>query len=74
MERNCGVVSALCSLHLVVLAVVAGRKEVENRTVNVRTRDNTVHGEYSLDEVIERCRELVENRGLNSDTVWKTRC
>lgn len=33
---------------------VVGEKEVENNTVNVRTRDNKVHGEHTLEHVISR--------------------
>lgn len=33
---------------------VVGEKEVENGTVNVRTRDNKVHGEHSISAVIEK--------------------
>ena len=33
---------------------VVGEKELANNTVNVRTRDNKVHGEHSVDHVIDR--------------------
>ena len=33
---------------------VVGEKELANQTVNVRTRDNQVHGEHSVAHVIER--------------------
>ncbi|XP_025077144.1 threonine--tRNA ligase, cytoplasmic-like isoform X1 [Pomacea canaliculata] len=33
---------------------VVGEKELANDTVNVRTRDNKVHGEQSIEHVIER--------------------
>ena len=32
--------------------LVVGEKEMENRTVNVRTRDNKVHGEKALMDVV----------------------
>ena len=34
-------------------AVVVGDKEVKNNTVNIRTRDNVVHGEKVVDKFIE---------------------
>jgi threonyl-tRNA synthetase len=34
--------------------LVVGDKEMENKTVNIRTRDNVVHGESSLEEFISR--------------------
>ena len=34
--------------------LVVGEKEASNGTVNVRTRDNKVHGEHSIEKVIER--------------------
>ena len=40
--------------HLICLFAVVGEKELTNNTVNVRTRDNAVHGEHSVDHVIER--------------------
>ena len=33
---------------------VVGEKEVANNTLNVRTRDNKVHGEHSITHVIDR--------------------
>ena len=33
---------------------MVGEKELANETVNVRTRDNKVHGEHSVAHVIER--------------------
>lgn len=42
--------------HLSAISVitVVGEKELANDTVNVRTRDNKVHGEQSIEHVIER--------------------
>ncbi|MFT4311966.1 MAG: threonine--tRNA ligase [Candidatus Woesearchaeota archaeon] len=37
--------------------VVIGDSEVENKTVNIRTRDNVVHGEKTVDEF---CQSLVQ--------------
>merc|ERR1712088_1301324 len=46
---------------------VVGEKERENGTVNIRTRDNKVHGEKSIDQVKELFKELSEKRILNSE-------
>merc|ERR1712083_10978 len=46
---------------------VVGEKEQSNRTVNVRTRDNKVHGEFSLDAVLEKFREMDSERILKSE-------
>ena len=42
------------------LIPVVGEKEVSNDTVNVRTRDNVVHGEVTLQRLLERFEELRE--------------
>lgn len=46
---------------------VVGEKEVENRTVNVRTRDNKVHGEHSITAVIERFRHFKDVKILDAE-------
>jgi len=38
--------------------LVVGEKEAEQRTVNVRTRDNVVHGEKAVDLVIQEFKQL----------------
>lgn len=47
--------------------LVVGEKEQTNETVNVRTRDNLVHGERSITEVIQRFTELNEKRIIQSE-------
>ena len=47
--------------------LVVGEKEMTSETVNVRTRDNKVHGEKSVTAVIERFRELIETRSRTSE-------
>lgn len=47
--------------------MVVGEKEQENGTVNVRTRDNKVHGEFSIADVVERFRKLKESKTNNSE-------
>merc|ERR1712165_217651 len=44
-----------------------GEKERSNETVNVRTRDNKVHGEFTLSAVLSKFKELSEERILNSE-------
>merc|ERR1739836_50146 len=46
---------------------VVGEKERSNETVNVRTRDNKVHGVFTLSAVKELFKELSEKRILNSE-------
>merc|ERR1712228_370604 len=46
---------------------VVGEKEKENQTVNVRTRDNKVHGEFSIDDVLKRFQKLASERILKSE-------
>ncbi|CAD5117678.1 DgyrCDS6428 [Dimorphilus gyrociliatus] len=47
--------------------LVVGQKEKDNNTVNVRTRDNKVHGERSIEEVIERFKEFKKTRILDAE-------
>lgn len=42
--------------------LVIGEKEQQCNSVNVRTRDNKVHGEVSVDEVIRRFQKLEESK------------
>ena len=44
---------------------VVGEKEQANGTVNVRTRDNKVHGERSVDQIKKIFGQLSEKRVLN---------
>jgi threonyl-tRNA synthetase len=44
-----------------------GDKEQSNGTVNVRTRDNIVHGERSVEQVIEMFNTLSKERILKSE-------
>jgi len=43
-----------------------GDKEVENKTINLRTRDNLVHGELNLDEFIQKIEIERNTRSLQS--------
>ena len=46
---------------------MVGEKEKENQTVNVRTRDNKVHGELSIDDLLAKFRKLAKERTLKSE-------
>lgn len=46
---------------------VVGEKEETSKTVNVRTRDNKVHGEKSIDQVLEKFSYLAKERIRNSE-------
>lgn len=50
---------------------VVGEKEKSNDTVNVRTRDNKVHGEKSVEGVIAKFKELADSRVLKSEENWE---
>ncbi|XP_055331409.1 threonine--tRNA ligase 1, cytoplasmic-like [Paramacrobiotus metropolitanus] len=47
--------------------LVVGEKEQENGTVNVRTRDNVVHGEFKIEDVVERFKKLKESKTSKAD-------
>lgn len=46
---------------------VVGEKEENSNTVNVRTRDNKVHGEKTVDEVLEKFAYLSKERIKESE-------
>lgn len=43
-----------------------GDKEVENNSLNLRTRDNVVHGEQKLEEFLDALKEERDSRSLKS--------
>lgn len=47
--------------------LVVGEKERSANTVNVRTRDNVVHGEVSVNTLIEKLRHFQDNYVKNED-------
>lgn len=47
--------------------LVVGEKEKINNAVNVRTRDNKIHGEISIASVIEKLKNLKKSRTLNAE-------
>jgi threonyl-tRNA synthetase len=46
--------------------LTVGDKEVEHKTLNLRTRDNIVHGELELKPFLEKITEERDNRSLES--------
>ncbi|XP_070759953.1 threonine--tRNA ligase 1, cytoplasmic isoform X2 [Enoplosus armatus] len=47
--------------------LVVGEKEKTSNTVNVRTRDNKVHGERTVEECIERLKQLKTTKSQNAE-------
>jgi len=50
-----------------VLLIVVGEKELQNGTVNVRTRDNKVHGEHSISHVLDRFKYFSDAKILDAE-------
>lgn len=46
---------------------MVGDKEKTANTVNIRTRDNIVHGEFSIEETIQRLEKLKISKTNNSE-------
>ncbi|XP_068847375.1 threonine--tRNA ligase 2, cytoplasmic [Capricornis sumatraensis] len=46
---------------------VVGEKEETNHAVNVRTRDNKIHGEISVISTIDKLKNLKQSRTLNAE-------
>lgn len=51
--------------------MVVGEKEQTNGSVNIRTRENVVLGEFTIDHVIERFNYLAKERVLKSEESFK---
>lgn len=47
--------------------LVVGEKEKNNRTVNVRTRNNKVHGEIGMGDLVDKLKRLRDDRVLGED-------
>lgn len=52
-----------------VIFPVVGEKEKAAGTVNVRTRDNIVHGEMTLQQLLDHFSNLAKTRSLAEDTL-----
>ena len=51
--------------------LTVGDKEVENKTITLRTRDNVVHGEIELDDFISTIEKENGQRSLTSSSMQK---
>lgn len=47
---------------------MVGEREKSSGTVNVRTRDNKVHGEMSVQGLIDHLNTLVKEKTLSEDS------
>lgn len=56
----------LAQLEQVNYILTVGDKEVENNNISLRTRDNVVHGEINPEEFVEKIKQELLNRDLNS--------
>jgi threonyl-tRNA synthetase len=52
---------------LMLYVSVVGEKEVANQTANVRTRDNKVHGEHSIDAILQRFQQFKDSKTQNTE-------
>ncbi len=50
--------------------LVVGDREITNKSVNVRTRDNKIHGECSLTDLIDKFKRFKESKILNAEEVF----
>jgi len=50
--------------------LVVGQQEEDNNTVNVRSRDNERHGEFTVENFIARAQELIRERHQNAEKVF----
>lgn len=50
---------------IVNFVTVVGERERNAGTVNIRTRDNVVHGEMAVEELIEKLKVLKETKDLS---------
>ncbi|MFS8564292.1 MAG: hypothetical protein LVR00_08325 [Rhabdochlamydiaceae bacterium] len=46
--------------------LTVGDKEMENKTINLRTRDNVVHGEMQLEHFLTSLKQELEEKSLSS--------
>lgn len=54
--------------------LTVGDKEMENRTINLRTRDNVVHGELDLNKFLETLEKEYQDKALNSYFAHEKTC
>lgn len=58
---------SLSLTELCVFVSVVGEKEKASGTVNIRTRDNKVHGERTVGETVERLQQLKQLRSKQAE-------
>ena len=51
---------------------MVGEKEAANGTVNMRTRDNVVHGEVSVDKLLAHFQRLKDEKDMSETTEIKS--
>ncbi|CAL1546784.1 unnamed protein product [Lymnaea stagnalis] len=49
---------------------VVGEKEVANKTANVRTRDNKIHGEHSIDHIVSRFQYFNDSKAIDAEEIF----
>lgn len=54
-------------IYLILIFLVVGEKELNAGTVNVRTRDNVVHGEILVDDLLKKFRIFKERKDKNCE-------
>lgn len=54
-------------IKIIKYMTVVGEREKSSGTVNVRTRDNKVHGEMSIEALIEHFNTLVKDKTISED-------
>lgn len=57
-------------MELIEFFSVVGEKERSNKTVNVRTRDNVVHGEINVDNLIEKFDHFRNSQTLSAEEMF----
>ena len=57
----------MTQIEFILCASVVGEKEVKDGTANVRTRDNKVHGEHSIDKIIDRFTDFKMSQCLDAE-------
>lgn len=55
------------SQSLVSYVLVVGEKEKASGTVNIRTRDNKVHGERTVEETVARLQQLKRSHSKQAE-------
>lgn len=59
------IMSITCTILSHPSHAVVGEKEQANKTVNVRTRDNQVHGEHPVEDLVLTLHRLNKSRVLD---------